>query len=400
MYTIAFVDRTNVSLALPEMSRDLKMDATQAGAASGVFFVGYVLLQMPFGYLASRWSPKALVACMLLVWGVCSSATGFVRSWPELMTARFALGLAEGGVWPATLVLLSRWFPRSERARANAYWMLCLPCAVVISSPISGWILAHWNWRVLLISEGILPLVWLIIWMARIDDSPSDANWIGTEERQYLEDQLRVESLQETHVVSRLRFADSQFFRQVFLMAVISFFVSAGNYGYLFWLPSVLQSSFRMAAGPKHEIIGVLNAAPYLFASLAMIAIAKSSDRRKERRWHTALALGWAGTCLIAGSLIASRSPIAAFCLLCLLAGGSFGMLGPFWSIPTETLPAELAGLGIGMIQFSNLGGAFGPTLIGYLDRVTKSYTGAFVFLGIGWLIAALLCLPLNRART
>ena len=186
MYTIAFIDRTNVSLALPSMSRDLHMNPTQAGGAAGIFFWGYVLLQIPGGHLAQRWSAKRFVAILLVMWGLCSVACGLVQTWQQFWVMRLLLGVAEGGVWPAVLVLLSHWFPRGERARANAYWMLCLPIAVIVSSPLSGWILGRWNWRVLLIAEGALPFFWLVIWWAFIDDYPQQARWISPEERTIL----------------------------------------------------------------------------------------------------------------------------------------------------------------------------------------------------------------------
>ena len=246
MYSIAFVDRTNISLALPSMSRDLHMDPAQAGAASGIFFVGYVLLQIPSGYLSHRWSAKSLVSIMLVAWGVCSAATGLVHTRTQFMILRFLLGVAEGGVWPATLVLIARWFPRAERARANAYWMLCLPVAVVISSPLSGWILGRWGWRVLLVSEGLLPILWLLIWTTQIEDDPSRTRWISLEEREYLESALRKESTESTPVV-REPFLVSLVRPQVLVMMVISFLVSSGNYGYLFWLPTALESSSLVA---------------------------------------------------------------------------------------------------------------------------------------------------------
>jgi MFS family permease len=399
MYTVAFVDRTNVSLALPLMSRDLHMDATQAGAASGIFFLGYILLQAPFGYLASRWSPKMLVAILLIIWGACSAATGLVHTWLQFMIMRFLLGLAESGVWPATLVLISRWFPQTERARANAYWMLCLPTAVVLSSPLSGWILGRWDWRVLLIGEGMLPIVWLIIWIAYIDDSPSQSSRLSSEEREYLESALHLKS-NATSPAKKQPFLASLFSRQVFLLMAISFLVSAGNYGYLFWLPSVIESSSLLSGNARsHFAVGVLNAIPYVFAAIGMILISKHSDRHSERSKHIAVALACAGACLIASALAVGQWPTLAFALLCLVGGGSYGMLGPFWAIPTETLPPAVAGSAIGLIQFSNLGGALGPTLIGYLEKQTGTFTRAFVLLGGGWLIAALLCLLLKPAR-
>lgn len=398
MYTIAFVDRTNVSLALPAMSRDLHMDPAQAGAASGIFFVGYVLLQIPSGYLSTRWSAKKLVSLMLVAWGMCSAATGLVHTWKQFLIVRFLLGLAEGGVWPATLVLLARWFPRSERARANAYWMLCLPVAVVVFSPLSGWILGRWDWRVLLVSEGVLPIVWLLIWSTQIDDFPSQARWVSSHECAYLESALREESgqispVREAFLVSLLR-------PQVLVMMAISFLVSAGNYGYLFWLPTVLESS-SLGAGrtPSHISIGILNAVPYVAAAIGMVVISRHSDRHHERPKHVAVALGWAGIWLLVSGIVGARSPGIAFASLCLGAGGSYGMLGPFWAIPTETLAPEVAGSAVGLIQFSNLGGAFGPTLIGGLEKRTHSFTAGFSLLGMGWLVAAFLCLLLKPRR-
>jgi MFS family permease len=399
MYTIAFVDRTNVSLALPSMSRDLHMDPAQAGAASGIFFLGYILLQIPAGYLASHWSPKKLIAVMLILWGACSAATGFVHSWHQFAIARFLLGLAEGGVWPATLVLISRWFPRIERARANAYWMLCLPAAVVLSSPISGWILGRWDWRVLLVSEGILPILWLIIWLARINDYPSQAGWISPDEREHLERTLRLEA-DGAVLAAGGSFLSCLLSKHVLVMMVVSFLISAGTYGYLFWLPSVLESSSLLPENSaRHFTIGILNAIPYIFAAIGMILISRHSDRHHERAKHVAACLGWAGICLIAGALVGSRSPASAFGLLCLVGVGSFGLLGPFWSIPTEVLPPAVAGSAFGLIQLSNLGGIVGPTLIGYLNKRTGNFRDAFIFLGFGWLAGALLSLLLRAPR-
>jgi MFS family permease len=399
MYTIAFIDRTNLSLALPSMSRELHIDAAQAGAASGIFFLGYVLPQIPMGYLASRWSPKKLVGILLVAWGFCSAATGLVHSWHELLIARFLLGLAEAGVWPATLVLLANWFPRIERARANAYWMLCLPVAVVVSSPISGWIISRWDWRVLLVSEGLVPICWLVIWLATIDDEPRKTKWIAADERDFLVETLRRET-QQTESQSRESFISSVFSRRVLTMLVIALLTSAGNYGYLFWLPSILESaSLEAGREPSQITTGILNALPYVFAAAGMVAISKSSDRRKERAVHTFAAMGWAGILLIASALIAAKAPIIAFGLLCLVSAGSFGMAGPYWAIPTEILPPAMAGAALGLIQIGNLGGALGPTLIGFLDKQTGGFTAAFVVLGIGWLIAAVLCLFLKPEK-
>lgn len=398
MYTIAFVDRTNVSLALPKMSYDLHMDPAQAGMASGIFFVGYVLLQIPGGYLASRWSPKWLIAIMLAAWGVCSAATGLVHSWREFLLVRFLLGVAEGGVWPAAIVLIARWFPRGERARANAYWMLCLPAAAVFFSPLSGWILGRWSWRVLLIGEGMLPVLWIIFWMALINDDPSQAGWISPGEREYLLQAAREETgpleQPQTHPsLSHLLFRPA-----VLILLLISFLVSAGNYGFLFWLPTVMETLKMRNHAPLTEFrVGLLNSLPYVTAAVGMILISRHSDWHHERLKHVAIALGWAGTLLLISVFVGERSPAVAFALLCMATAGSFGMLGPFWAIPTELLPASVAGAAVGLIQLSNLGGAFGPMLAGFLEKHSGSFKGAFALMGLGWWAAALLCLLIKR---
>jgi MFS family permease len=191
MYTISYIDRTNVALALdPKLSpmmAFLKMDDAIKGNAVGLFFFGYLVLQIPSGYLASRWSPRKLVSIFLVFWGLCAIGCGLVANVTQFEVMRFALGVAESGVYPATLVLLANWFPQAERARANAYWILCQPLAVAGAAPITGWFLgslnlpghADWNWRLTLMMEGALPLLWLPVWWHFISDRPRDAKWIS-----------------------------------------------------------------------------------------------------------------------------------------------------------------------------------------------------------------------------
>ena len=194
MYTISYIDRTNVALGLdPEhssMMKDLLMDDKMKGHAAGIFFWGYMLLQIPGGYLANRWSAKKVISIFLAFWGVCAVGCGLVKNFRQFEIMRFMLGMAESGVFPATLVLLANWFPRDERARANAYWILCQPLAVAGSAPITGWLLGSWGWQTMLIIEGALPFIWLPIWFHFISDHPREAKWISSEEKDYLETTL------------------------------------------------------------------------------------------------------------------------------------------------------------------------------------------------------------------
>src|SRR5690242_859767 len=259
MYTISYIDRTNVSMALPQMSAQLHMDPQQAGDAVGIFFWGYLFLQMPAGHLAQTWSAKRVVAILLVAWGICSVLTGLVSTAREFWVMRLVLGLAEGGVWPAVLVLVANWFPRRERARANAYWMLCLPISVVISSPFSGWLLKHWNWRVLLIVEGALPFVWLLIWLTTIDDYPKDAKWISPGEREYLETTLAHEAV-EAKSTERAGYLATLLSPQVMLLIVIYFMRNFGSYGALFWLPSALEKARNLSELTLGNIVSI----PYI----------------------------------------------------------------------------------------------------------------------------------------
>ncbi|MEJ2009140.1 MAG: MFS transporter [Acidobacteriota bacterium] len=395
MYTIAFVDRTNISLGLPAISHDLHMNPAQAGSAAGIFFWGYLLLQIPGGYLAEHWSAKRFISILLVCWGLAAVGCGLVRTGEEFWVMRFVLGVAEGGVWPATLVLLAHWFPRGERARANAYWMLCLPMAVVISSPISGWILGRWGWRVMLISEGAIPFIWLIIWLMFIEDRPHQAKWISSEEREYLETTLEREAV-ELEPVKPEPFLKMLLRPQVVLLVVIYFLLNSGNYGYLFWLPSALHHEKHLS----DFVVGLLFAIPFIVTGIGMVIISRHSDRKRERRGHVSGALAWGGVFLLASVLLSPHSFVLSFIAIVVVGAGSFGALGPFWAIPSETLPRSVSGSAMGLINaLGNLGGYFGPVVVGYLDKRTGNFVYGFGALGVGFILAALLTRLVRTSR-
>jgi len=221
MYTIAFIDRTNISLALPRISRDLGLDPAQAGNVAGIFYWGYLALQIPGGHLAKYWSPKKFISVLLVFWAVCAVGCGFARTYHEMLILRLLLGVAESGVFPATLILLSHWFSKAERARANALWLLCLPGAVIVSSPFSGWVLDHWNWRSMLIAEGALPFLWLIIWLIFVQDHPSEAKWLPAAEKDQVVATLRAEASGLDQTPSSGSFLSALLQPQVFLLAAV-----------------------------------------------------------------------------------------------------------------------------------------------------------------------------------
>ena len=394
MYTIAYIDRTNVSMALPSMIRELHMTPTQAGDAVGIFFWGYLLLQIPGGYAAERWSAKRFVSVLLVAWGICSVGCGFVHTVRQFWVMRLLLGVSEGGVWPATLVLLAHWFPRAERARANGYWMLCQPASVILASPLSGWILSHWNWRVLLITEGAFPFAWLVAWWWFIADHPRQAAWISAEERDHLESTLSRESV-ELEPVSPEPIIRTLVRPQVLLIAIVYFLISSGGYGYLFWLPSALKS----VSNASDLRVAFLFVVPFLLTGVGMVLIARHSDRTRERRRHVAVPLAMAGASFLAAVLASEQAPLLSFICLCLVGIGIYGELGPFWAIPGEVFPRAVAGSAMGLINaIGGLGGYFGPLVVGYFNERTGNFHYAFGVLGVALLASSALTLFFRTA--
>ncbi len=279
MYTISYVDRTNVALALDpkisSMMKDLLMDDRLKGQAAGIFFLGYVLLQIPGGYLAGRWSPKKLISIFLVFWGVCAVGCGLVSSFREFAVMRFLLGVAESGVYPTMLVLLANWFPRSERARANAYWNLCQPLAVAASAPVTGWLLGAWGWQTMLMAEGALPFLWLPIWLYFIKDHPRDAKWISREEKDFLEATLQREA-RELEPAKKISLGRAFLQPAVFVMLAVCFLYNFASYGCNTFLTEGIKGGGHNFTGLE---TGLLFAIPYVITAVVMVLLSRHSDR-------------------------------------------------------------------------------------------------------------------------
>lgn len=396
MYTIAYVDRINISLCLPALGRDLGNNPVEAGNVAGVFFWGYLVFQIPGGHLARVWSAKRIISILLVAWGCCAVATGFVSTWREMWVARLLLGVAEGGVLPATIVLLSNWFGHTERARANSYWMLCQPCAVIASSPFSGYILGRWGWQAVFIVEGCLPFIWLIVWSLYVDDRPRDAKWISEEGRSYIAEQLRRDTPKP--VFSKYSGTLQVLLgRQVCSLLAMAMLMNCGVYGFLFWLPSALFQAKNLSP----FAVSILYTLPYVLAGIAMVLNARDSDRSGDRRVHVAVPLIVSGVCLLAAALMGTRSFLPYIVLLCFGGAGVYAAIGPAWAIPTETLPREAVGSAIGMINSAGaFGGYFGPLVVGVLSRRTGDFRFAYAALSCCLLAASALALSLEQAVT
>lgn len=386
MYTIAFIDRINIGVAIPAMSKDLHFGTTVSGLASGIFFFGYLVLQLPGGHLAERRSAKWLVFTLLLIWGVFAILTGFVQNVAQLLVIRFLLGVTEGGVWPATLVLLANWFPQDERARANNLWMLCLPVAAVVASPVSGAILASTdnNWRLLFVIEGIPPLVWAAIWALVIRDHPRDASWLSRDAEQKLEERLQAErgSRDQPELSSYRRALTS---RTVWLFILIYFFSTIPGYGFTTFLPTVLKDH-HLSIGT----VGLLTALPFAASIVGLIVVGVVSDRVRSRRTWIAVPFVVVGVFILL-SLLSAGNVVVLIALLTVAGFGLYAYLGPFWASVDQVIPAGVAGGAMGIINaLGNLGGFTGPFAFGGLTSATGGgFQAGFAFLGVSALIMA-----------
>jgi sugar phosphate permease len=400
MYTISYVDRTNISLALePRIStlmHDLLMDDRMKGAAAGIFFLGYVLLQAPGGFLANRWSARKVVSVCLAFWGIAAAGCGLTRTFGEFGAMRFCLGMAESGVFPATTVLLANWFPRQERARATAYWCLCQPLAVVVSAPFTGWLLQVSDWRTMLVLEGLLPLVWLPVWWLCISDHPREARWISAEEKDFVQQKLDKEAAELDGTAGSTRVSLGSVLRQpmIYVMILMNFLHNSQAYGCMTFFTSAMSG--RKFNGLQH---GLLFAGPYAVTALIMVLNSWHSDRTGERRGHVAAVYALSGVSLV-GSVLCREHFWLSYGLMCLAIPGPFAALAPFWAIPTETLPRTLAGVVIGMANAcGNLGGFAGPYIVGWLAEKHGGVAVPFSALGVGMLAAAALAFLLPRSR-
>ncbi len=359
--------------------------------ASGVFFIGYVLSQMPGGYLAQVWSAKRVIFWSLIFWGAAATLCGLSHSIYELLIYRFLLGLGEGGVWPATVVLLANWFAPHERARANGYWVLCQPAAIIISSPISGWLLDHYDWRMMFIVQGLLPVAIALMWWWAVEDRPSEAKWSREEDASYFKKQ---EPKLKRDVSADFAFLTD---RNVMLFMISNIMFSCGAYGVLMWLPSAIKT----LGARNNLIIGVLTALPYVFAGFAAVYNSRRSDRDHERLWHTAAPCLAAGAALALGFYISSIIPALGLSLLCVTGAGIYASLGPKWALMTEILPKRSAGMALGLINgFGNIGPKGRTNAVGALRDNTGSFAAGFMFLSVCLALSGVLVLFLRLGST
>ena len=374
LYIVANLDRGNVAYAGLQMGRDLGFSDAVFGFGSGIFFLGYFLLEIPGTVLVEVWSARKWIARIMLSWGVVAAATAWVQTPAQFYGVRFLLGLAEAGFFPGLIVYLSHWYRAEDRSKAIAMFMAAIPAAQVLGGPVAAMLLrVNWlgyaGWRWLLMLEGVPAVILGVITLFYLTDRPQQARWLKKDERDWLVDQLAAEQAAKPAHISIWRALRNP---DMLLLTAILFFGLTPNYGLSLWLPQVVQ---RLSQRGVSEV-SLLSAVPYLLAIPLMLLTGWHSDRSGERRWHTVIPRLLSGAALTVFYFTFSGDQIWISLFMLTLATVGFYCAHPaFWALPTRLLGSTAAAAAIGMINsLGNLGGFVGPYAIGFLSGQTGSF--------------------------
>ncbi|MBV9929117.1 MAG: MFS transporter [Acidobacteria bacterium] len=396
LYVVAYLDRVNVGYATLEMTSDLGFSPEVYGFGAGVFFVGYFLLEIPGTILVERWSARRWIARIMVSWGVLAALTGFVGTATQFYWARFLLGVAEAGFFPGMVVYLGHWFRSEDRARAFALFVAAQPIANIVGSPVSGLLLGvHWlglaGWRWLFILEGLPAVVLGVVTLFYLTDRPQQAAWLPKDERDWLVSQLERERLAKQGAHTQ-RVLDALRHPHVLLLTFTYFLIVTSVYGVNFWLPTIIKK----LSGSSNLVVTSVSALPYCVGLVAVLLFGWSSDRTKERRRHTAVAMAVAGVGLLLVAAARENTALAV-AMFGVAAVGLYGYQPGFWSLPTSFLTGTAAAAAVGLINSTgNLGGFVGPFVVGYLGRKTGSLFAGVLYLSLSALAAAALVLCLR----
>jgi sugar phosphate permease len=394
---IAYLDRINLAYAGLTMNKDLGFTASVFGMGAGVFFIGYVLFEIPGALIAEKWSPRIWLARIMITWGMVSVFMAFIHTAWQFYLVRFLLGAAEASFYPiAYASVIPRWYTPEERPRALALMLTSLQVSAIIGSPLAGWLLSlnvlgFKGWQFLFVTEAVPAFIFGFILLFWLVDWPKDAAWLSADEKKYLGESFATENAAK-NAVKYYTLMEAFGNREVLKLCLIYFLWITGFWGYNYWLPTVLKD----ASGWSTIDIGWIIVIPMSLALLFMLFIGYSSSRSKEKRWHGAIPMFIAASAMIAGTLV--KNPFVDFTAVCLAGIGVYGAFGVWWSYPTTFLSGVAAAGAIGLINSSgNIGGYIGPFLTGFIKDWTHSFQWAYVFLAISLSFAGLLMLTLKK---
>lgn len=386
-YSLAYLDRANFGFgAAGGMADDLHITPGTSSLLGSLFFLGYFFFQIPGAHYATHQSARKLIFWSLIAWGALAAATGLISDVRMLMGVRFMLGVVESAVFPGMLILLSRWFTRQERSRANTIMVLGNAVTVLWMSIVSGYLVQAVGWRGMFVWEGVPAILWAFVWWKLVEDHPADANWLSDVEKKELNETL----YREQEGIRPIRNYATAFRSKVVIgLCLIYFCWSFGVYGFVIWLPSIIKS----APGTSMVATGWLSSVPYCVAVATMLVGSWFSDSTLHRRafiWPFLLV----GSLAFYGSYwIGAGHFWVSFVLLCVAAGGMYAPYGPFFAMITEVLPRNVAGVAIALINsFGALGAFAGSYAVGYLNGAA-GFGMSYLTMSIALLVAGVLSL-------
>ena len=402
LYIVAYLDRINVGFAALQMQQDLGLSDVVYGLGAGIFFAGYFLFQVPSNLVLQRVGARRWIATLMVMWGFISAAMALAQGPRSFYALRFLLGSAEAGFFPGVILYLKTWFPAGARARTVARFMTAAPLSGVIGGPVSGALLgfhpkvglAGWQWMFLL--EGVPAVLLGAAASFYLIDRPEDAKWLEPEERGWLRQKLESESSSSTSAGDLGPWGALNALRlwQIWILAFVYFGVNTVSYGMSLWLPRLIQS----LGGLSNFAIGLVSAIPYVAAAIVMVVVGLHSDRTGERRWHTAGPAFLGAAAMAAAAFVHSVGPAVALISIAVL--GVFSMMGPFWAMPTSLLSAVTAAAGIAFINsVGNLGGFFGPYIIGRLRNSTGEFRSGLLTVAVALAVSGALALAVKINR-
>ena len=394
-FSFAYLDRVNYSFAAAGgIAQDLQISASTSSLIGALFFLGYFAGQIPGAIYAERHSAKQVVFWCLIFWGLLSAMTGMVSNIPALMVVRFLLGVVEAAVFPALVIFVSRWFSRSERSLANSFITLSTPVTVLWMSIVSGYLVQSYGWRVMFIVEGLPASLWAIGWWYLVQDRPADAAWLNPADRTALEARLA----EEQNALKAVR-SYGEAFRSptVIRMAVLYFFWGVSLFGFVLWLPTIIKD-----AGSANIVrTGWLSAGPYVCATILMPFVSMVSDRVRDRRLIVLPAIAISGAAFLTLYGVHGSNFWMSYALLCVAGIGPIVALAPFFAIPADILPNNVAGGAVALINsMGALGGFLGSYLVGWFNGLTHDPSSSFLLMGGSLVIAAALLTVRPATRT
>jgi MFS transporter, ACS family, tartrate transporter len=396
-YCVAYIDRSNISVAALTMNKDLGFSAYLYGWGAGIFFFGYFLFEIPSNLILEKVGARIWIARIMITWGIISGLTAFITGTTSFLIIRFLLGAAEAGFFPGMILYLTYWFPAQYRGRVISTLFIAQPVANAIASSGSAAILGMdgvlgfkgWQW--IFIIEAI-PAVLLGLFILRVmTDRPARAEWLADDERAWLQTRLDNENRaieRDGHMTWTKALSDPR----VVALSMIYLGSVTANYGIVFFMPQIVKG-----LGLSDMMTGFVSSGPYIVGILGLLAWGWSSDRHKERRWHliTASTLG------AAGLAFAAWSGASYWALLGMSAAtaGIYGSRAAFWPMPSLFLTGTAAAGAIAMINaVGNLGGYIGPFVVGWIKDSTKSFEAGLYFLAACSLMAAVITFFAARA--